>query len=184
MFAKLWALIRETYEYYMNNWYRLKSWRYIDFMHYINCTYRVKNEIYILKSSIYWDITLCSPLKVSRRFRGTYRSLLQGRMSRARYEHESRWQAETSVDFQRTTQRYIPEDRTPHNHRCEDLKFYRYDSLFSLEISGFPLFYKTILAWMHGAAYIATENLSVNHTHESRILRVTLVCLKWEVLKM
>jgi hypothetical protein len=30
---------------------------------------------------------------------------------------------ETSVDFQRTTRRYIPEDRT-HNHRCENLDFY------------------------------------------------------------
>jgi hypothetical protein len=31
---------------------------------------------------------------------------------------------ETSVDFQRTTRRYIPEDRTLHNHRCENLKSY------------------------------------------------------------
>jgi hypothetical protein len=30
--------------------------------------------------------------------------------------------SETSVDFQRTTQRYIPEDSTLHNHRCENLK--------------------------------------------------------------
>jgi hypothetical protein len=29
--------------------------------------------------------------------------------------------SETSVDFQRTTQRYTPEDRTLHNHRCENL---------------------------------------------------------------
>jgi hypothetical protein len=29
--------------------------------------------------------------------------------------------SETSVDFQRTTWRYIPEDRTLHNHRSEDL---------------------------------------------------------------
>jgi hypothetical protein len=34
--------------------------------------------------------------------------------------------SETSVDFQRTTQRYIPEDITLHNHRCENLK-YTYD---------------------------------------------------------
>jgi hypothetical protein len=31
---------------------------------------------------------------------------------------------EISVDFQRTTRRYIPEDSTLHNHRCEDLKSY------------------------------------------------------------
>jgi hypothetical protein len=38
-----------------------------------------------------------------------------------------RWRrcsSETSVDFQRTTQRYTPEDRTLHNHRCENLKSY------------------------------------------------------------
>jgi hypothetical protein len=30
--------------------------------------------------------------------------------------------SETAVDFQRTTQRYIPEDTNLHNHRCENLK--------------------------------------------------------------
>jgi hypothetical protein len=32
--------------------------------------------------------------------------------------------SETSVEFQRTTQHYIPEDRTLHNNRCKDLKSY------------------------------------------------------------
>jgi hypothetical protein len=32
--------------------------------------------------------------------------------------------SETSVDFQRTTRRYIPEDGTLHNHRCGNLKSY------------------------------------------------------------
>jgi hypothetical protein len=32
--------------------------------------------------------------------------------------------SETSVDFQRTTRRYIPEDRPLHNHCCECLKSY------------------------------------------------------------
>jgi hypothetical protein len=31
---------------------------------------------------------------------------------------------ETSVDFQPTERRYIPEERTLHNHRCENLKSY------------------------------------------------------------
>jgi hypothetical protein len=31
--------------------------------------------------------------------------------------------SETSVDFQRTTRRYSPEDRILHNHRCDSLKF-------------------------------------------------------------
>jgi hypothetical protein len=103
----------------------------------------------MLKSTIFCDITPCSPLKVNRRFGGTYRLNLQGRrMSRARNQRESRYKAgaftlvscstyystlkmeairssETSVDFQRTTLRYIPEDGTHHSHRCENLKSYK-----------------------------------------------------------
>jgi hypothetical protein len=37
---------------------------------------------------------------------------------------EATCSSQTSVDFQRTTRRYIPEDRTLHNHRCENLKYY------------------------------------------------------------
>jgi hypothetical protein len=32
--------------------------------------------------------------------------------------------SETSIDFQLTTRPYIPEDRTLHNHRCENLNSY------------------------------------------------------------
>jgi hypothetical protein len=32
--------------------------------------------------------------------------------------------SEMSVDIQRTTRRYIPEDGTLHNHRCENLGSY------------------------------------------------------------
>jgi hypothetical protein len=35
---------------------------------------------------------------------------------------ETIYSTETSVDFQRATRRYIPEDRTIRNHRCENLK--------------------------------------------------------------
>jgi hypothetical protein len=37
---------------------------------------------------------------------------------------EATCSSETSVDSQRTTLHYIPEDRTLHNHRCENLKSY------------------------------------------------------------
>jgi hypothetical protein len=37
---------------------------------------------------------------------------------------EETFSSETFVDFQRTTRRYIPEDRTLHNHRCENLTSY------------------------------------------------------------
>jgi hypothetical protein len=32
--------------------------------------------------------------------------------------------SETSADFERTTRRYIPEERTLHDHRSENLMFY------------------------------------------------------------
>jgi hypothetical protein len=48
-----------------------------------------------LKSSIFWDITPCSPLKVNQRFGGTCRLQLQGqRISRARNQSESMGQTE------------------------------------------------------------------------------------------
>jgi hypothetical protein len=50
-----------------------------------------------LKSSIFWEITLYSPLKRSRRFGGTYCLHLQGRISRAGYRYEIRWQTKESA---------------------------------------------------------------------------------------
>jgi hypothetical protein len=45
----------------------------------------------VMKTAVFWDITPCSPLKVNRRFGGTYLLHLQGpRISRARYQRESR----------------------------------------------------------------------------------------------
>jgi hypothetical protein len=38
---------------------------------------------------------------------------------------------ETSVDIQRTARRYIPEDSTLHNDRCENLKFYELQIFYS-----------------------------------------------------
>jgi hypothetical protein len=38
---------------------------------------------------------------------------------------EPTFSSETTVDFQRPTRRYILEDRTLHNHRCENLRSYR-----------------------------------------------------------
>jgi hypothetical protein len=47
--------------------------------------------VLVMKSAIFWDITPCSPLKVNRRFGGTYDLHHQGRkISRARYQLESR----------------------------------------------------------------------------------------------
>jgi hypothetical protein len=53
-----------------------------------------------LKISIFWDIMRRSPLKVNRRFGGTCRLHFQGRrISRARNQCESRWQAELLLPF-------------------------------------------------------------------------------------
>jgi hypothetical protein len=49
--------------------------------------------IIVTKNSIFWDITLCSPLKVNIYFGGTYRLHLQGRrISHARNHYASRWE--------------------------------------------------------------------------------------------
>jgi hypothetical protein len=36
----------------------------------------------VMKSIIFWDMTLCSPLSVNRRFGGTYRLHLHGRRNK------------------------------------------------------------------------------------------------------
>jgi hypothetical protein len=80
-----------------------------------------------LNSSVFWDITSCNPFKVSRRFGVTCRYLEGRRICQARHQREagskhSSASSETSIDFQLTIRRYIPKDRTLHNHRCENLK--------------------------------------------------------------
>jgi hypothetical protein len=48
--------------------------------------------------------------------------------------------SETSVEFQRSTRRYIPEDRALHNHHCESLKSYILHSELS-KINFLPVSY-------------------------------------------
>jgi hypothetical protein len=67
------------------------------------------------KSTILWDMTPCSPLSVNRRSGGIYRLYLQGK----KLKIEAICFSKTSVYTQRTTRRYIPEDDTLRNHRCE-----------------------------------------------------------------
>jgi hypothetical protein len=85
-------------------------------------------------------MTPCSTLKINRRFGGTYRlyphlhSLgLSSAFTPIRYsaysstlKMEAICSSEMSVDFQRTTRRYIREGRTLHNHRCENHKSYKH----------------------------------------------------------
>jgi hypothetical protein len=109
-------------------------------------------KLITLKSSVFWDITLCNPLKVNRYFKRTYGLHLQGwRVSQERnyYETGSKqrlltscfmivscvayssimktevtYSSERSVDSPQTTWHYVPENRTFHNHYCGNLKFY------------------------------------------------------------
>jgi hypothetical protein len=79
----------------------------------------------VLKSPTFWDITLCSPFKVNRRLGKTRRLHLQGRRTAdscliadftlvsclvysSALKMEETFFSETSVDFQLTTQGYIP----------------------------------------------------------------------------
>jgi hypothetical protein len=52
--------------------------------------------VVVMKSTIFWDITLCSPLKINPRFEGTYLLHLKSlKISQARCQHESRRQGES-----------------------------------------------------------------------------------------
>jgi hypothetical protein len=99
-----------------------------------------------LRSSVFWGITPCSPVKVNRRFGRTCRVHVQGgRIGQGRnlckallatcftlvsgldsypsiLYMEATCFSETSVDFQRTKRRYIPEDSIVHCHRFENLE--------------------------------------------------------------
>jgi hypothetical protein len=67
-----------------------------------------------MTNSFFWDITLCSPLKVSQRFGRMCRLHLQGLAYCLAYPStmniEATCSSETSDDFNRTTRRYIPEE--------------------------------------------------------------------------
>jgi hypothetical protein len=45
---------------------------------------------------------------------------------------EGTYSSETSAGFQRTTQRWFPEGKTLHDHRCENLKILQYILVFVL----------------------------------------------------
>jgi hypothetical protein len=90
----------------------------------------------VMKSSVFWDIMLCNPLKINLRFGGTYLLRIHARwisqersqcknlvtststcfmlVSSLAYSSTLKLQvtcsSETSVDFQRATCRYIQED--------------------------------------------------------------------------
>jgi hypothetical protein len=76
----------------------------------------------IIRSSVFWDVARSWPMKANRRCGGTSRSaccLLHAAFWLTllfKPEMEATCSAETSVDFYRTTQYHIPEDRTLYVH--------------------------------------------------------------------
>jgi hypothetical protein len=85
----LWVFGRDVYK--PKNILFLSSHQtdYITHIVFLSSLIILAKEIY-MKSTIFWDITPCSSLKVNRLFGGTYRIHLQARISQARYQRESR----------------------------------------------------------------------------------------------
>jgi hypothetical protein len=48
------------------------------------------------------------------------------------------WSSRTLVDFQQTTRCYIPEDKTLHNHHCDNLKSYNTKEYYVSCVTSFP----------------------------------------------
>jgi hypothetical protein len=82
-----------------------------------------------VKRFIFWNITPCSLVKVNRCLGGKYRLHPQGRrVSQARNKHEAGSKEAMFIwnNFRLVLDKtaHIPEYRTLHNHRCENLKSY------------------------------------------------------------
>jgi hypothetical protein len=78
---------------------------------------------------------------------------------------EATCSSETSVDFQRTTQCYIPEDRILHNHRRENLKSYKPHTVLKRKLCILDSSYVT-------AFYFTKDFLSF----AGRQINVTFIC--------
>jgi hypothetical protein len=96
----------------------------------------IRSKIYI-----FWDITPCTRVKIKWSLGGTFCFHLQGRITSQKVTSKKevasnascwvvvwlrpcKWRcsSKTSFDLQWSTRHYIPEDKTPHIHRCENLK--------------------------------------------------------------
>jgi hypothetical protein len=78
----------------------------------------------LTKSSVFSDMTPCSPLKANRRYGGICRLHLQDRRISQEGKQHTDGSKQISVDFQRTARRHIREDWTLRNHRCKNLRSY------------------------------------------------------------
>jgi hypothetical protein len=67
--------------------------------------------------------------------------------------------SETPADFQRITQCHIPEDSTPHNHRCENLKSLL-DSIFNVRWRPKPPYWR--YCWTHKGLFFGKVGYSMH----------------------
>jgi hypothetical protein len=101
-----------------------------------NLRRHIKTTRRSMKSTVFWDIAPYILLKVIRSFGETYLLQLGDRIISRAFQQiscsdytstpklEAICSSETSVDFQRTTRRYIPKYSTLHKHRCEKFNSY------------------------------------------------------------
>jgi hypothetical protein len=135
-----------------------------------------------LKSSVFWGIMLCSPMKVSWHFRGTYCHHLHGqRISQARNKHDADSKlsslvysvtlkvkvicsSETMVYFHQTTQQYIPEDRTLQSYNCEKLNP-KGRRLLHASWTEMPLFFLNFCNAKECTGFCVSISILKNHVH-------------------
>jgi hypothetical protein len=90
---------------------------------------------------IFWDTTPFSPLKAilptSMKQVAASFMLVSCLAYSSTLNMEAKYSFETSVDFQRTKWRYIPEDRNLHNHRSENLKPYKFTDVSEVRTAHF-----------------------------------------------
>jgi hypothetical protein len=104
--------------------YTTNSEQFMDWHSFSHCTVQITVYRRKMSSSVFWDMS-CSPLYVNRCLRAllaTWFMLVSCMVYSATLKMEATSSSETSVDFQWTTRRYIPENRTLHNHHCGILK--------------------------------------------------------------
>jgi hypothetical protein len=85
---------------------------------------------------------------------------------------KAKYSSEMLLDFQRTTRRYIPEDRTFHNHWCENLKSYTFFCSIMIHIKSHLLVspytlvsvdcltYDTSIMWVFGLPCVSLIHIN------------------------
>jgi hypothetical protein len=129
-------------ELYSRVWCNVVHWKLTDFSEkHIASIFRIVEEtkqLCFLAASLWFLLWIilpprkwrqCIPPKCQLTFNGlgqlgTCFTLVSCLVYSSSVKMEAKCSSETSVDFQGTTRRYIPEDDTLHNHRCENLRSY------------------------------------------------------------